>query len=212
MGVKVWSKVAVALQSALAAAVSASAISKANPGVLTHAGASPTNGDYVLLKVQGMTQVDFRVVRVAGATATTFQLEGVDTTLFDTFSSGTFEKITFGTSITSATDFTTSGGDFDQIDVTTIHDAIKKQIPGSANALTVNGNLLWDPAEAAQIALKASSDTKSQLAVRITFADNTRALFVGYVGFSGVPTGQAQGRVDTPLTITAFGLPTYYAT
>jgi len=36
-------------------------------------------------------------------------------------------------------------------------------------------------------------------------------VFVGYVGFSGSPGGNAQDKVTTGATITAYGTPTYYA-
>ena len=108
-----WSNVAVAMQSALAAADTITGITKASPGVVTSASHGLANGDYVFLSVQGMHQLNDRVVRVANVAANTFELEGVDTTLFDTFSSGTAELITFGTSITTAASISSSGGGFD---------------------------------------------------------------------------------------------------
>jgi hypothetical protein len=207
----VWSKVGVAVQSALAAPVAITTISLAATGVVTHAGASPVNGDFVLLKVQGMAQVDYKVVRVAAATATTFQLEGVDTTAFDAFTSGTFERITFGTTINNIADWSVSGGDFDFIDVTTIHDNVKKQIPGSANPSTISATTLWDPSDAGSIALKNASDSKAIRCIRIVFASGARVVFAGYVGYTNFPTGQAQARVEAPLSFTAYGLPTAYA-
>ena len=65
MAAKKWSKVQVAIQSALAAAISITAITKANPGVATYSGADPVNGDYAILKVQGMHQLNKKVVRFA---------------------------------------------------------------------------------------------------------------------------------------------------
>lgn len=212
-----WSNVAVAMQSALATAVVITAITKASPGVVTYtdAGSSdPANGDYVYLKIQGMHQLNGKVVRVANvnATANTFELEGVDTTSFEAFSSGTFEKITFGTSITSATTMNASGGDFDFIDTTTIHANTKSQVPGIANPVSYNFENLWDPADAGQIAMKAASDAQAVRAFKFTFGSGGKiAVFAGYVGFVGAPTGQAQDKVVSPATITQFGTPTYYA-
>ena len=83
-----WSNVAVAMQSALAAADTISGITKANPGVVTATSHGLSNGDYVFLSVSGMHQLNDRVVRVANVATNTFELEGVDTSAFDTFSSG----------------------------------------------------------------------------------------------------------------------------
>jgi hypothetical protein len=93
MAAKKWSKVQVAIQSALAAAISITAITKANPGVATYSGVDPVNGDYAILRVQGMHQLNKRVVRFANVNGAgnTVELEGIDTTLFDTFTSGTLK-------------------------------------------------------------------------------------------------------------------------
>lgn len=206
-----WSNVAVAMQSALASAITITAISKASPGVAT-ATNTLANGDYVLLSIQGMYQLDGKVVRVTAVSGSSFTLEGVDTTSFDTFSSGTAQKITFGTSITTATSMNASGGDFDFIDTTTIHINNKTQIPGLGNPVNYSFDNLWDAADAGQIAMKAASDAQAIRAFKFTFGTGGKIMvFAGYVGFSGAPTGQAQDKVVTPASITQFGTPTYYA-
>lgn len=207
-----WANVAVAMQSALAAADTITGITKANPGVVTATAHGLSNGDYVLLSVQGMYQLDGKVVRVAGVTTDTFQLEGIDTTAYDTFSSGTAQAVTFGTSITTATTMNASGGDFDFIDTTTIHSNVKTQIPGLGNPVSYSFDNLWDSADAGQIAMKAASDAQAVRAFKFTFGTGGKIMaFAGYVGFTGAPTGNAQDKVVTPATITAFGTPTYYA-
>jgi hypothetical protein len=77
-----WSGVAVAVQSALGTAVTLANITNASPGVANSDYGSPSpsghgysSGDYVVLDVLGMDQVDGRVFRVATPTTYTFQLE-----------------------------------------------------------------------------------------------------------------------------------------
>lgn len=210
--VRKWSNVAVAMQSALAAADTITDITKANPGVVTSTAHGLVNGDYVYLSVQGMYQLDGKVVRVSASTANTFELEGIDTTNFGTFSSGTASAVTFGTSITTATTMSASGGDFDFIDTTTIHSAVKTQIPGTANPITYTFDNLWDAADAGQIAMKSASDTQAIRAFKFTFGTGGPiVVFAGYVGFTGAPGGQAQDKVVAPAVITAFGSLTNYA-
>ena len=81
MSIKTWSNVQVAIQSALGTALTVSAISKASPGVVTYTGTDPSNGDYHLLEVQGMTQINNRVVRVANVNggSNTYEAEGINT-------------------------------------------------------------------------------------------------------------------------------------
>jgi hypothetical protein len=206
-----WSNVAVAVQSAIGVAKVITGISKASPGVVTSTAHGYANGDYVLLAVQGMYQLDGIVARINAITANTFNLEGLDTTLFDTFTSGSAQSITFGTSLTTATSINASGGDFDFIDTTTIHDNIKKQIPGLPSPGTFTMDLFWDVSDAGLIALKAASDNQAQRAVRFTFANGQKVTFNGYVGASGLPTGGAQDLVKTSVVITMFGKPNIYA-
>ena len=212
MSVQVWSNVAIAVESAKATAVTITGISKASTAIVTYSGTDPSNGDYVLLSAQGMSQVDKRIVRVANVDsgANTFEAEGVDSTSYDTFSSGTFEVLTFGTTLDVASNVSVSGGDFQFIDVTTIHDTIQKQIPGNASPTTFSLDCQWQPDDAGLIALKAASDAKAEKAVRITFANGYKYLVTGYIGCTLSPTGSAQQVVSTPVVITAFGRPQTY--
>lgn len=206
-----WSNVAIAMQSALAAAVTITAISKASEGVVT-ATNTLSNGDYVALSVQGMYQLNGRVARVKTVSGTGFTLEGIDTTLFDTFTAGTAEKITFGTSITTATSVSPSGGDFDFIDTTTIHGNSKTQIPGLASPATYGFENVWDVSDAGLLAMKTAGDAQAQRAFKFTFGTGGQIMvFMGYVAATLLPGGSSQGLVTTQTVITMFGAPSYYA-
>lgn len=208
---KLWSNVSVAFESALAAADTITAITKANPGVVTSTAHGLTNGDYVKLTIQGMSQLDGRVARVANAAADTFELEGIDTTLFDTFSSGTAEGITYGTTIGTIRNLSASGGDPNFIDVTTIHDNVSKQIPGLSSAISYSLENIWDVSDTALLAMKTASDAQSQKAFKFMFADGQLMVFNGYISAPLLPTGSAQDLITSPATITLYGTPTYYA-
>jgi hypothetical protein len=215
--VRKWSGVAVAMQSALGADKTITAIAVGATATVT-ATHDFDAGDYVVFNVQGMYQLNGRVFRVLSVSTTvSFVIEGdggasLNTTSFAAFTSGTVNKITFGTSITTATALTASGGDFDFIDTTTIHVNTKTQIPGTANPLSYSFDNLWDASDAGLIALKAASDTQAQRAMKFTFGTGGPIMvFNGYVGYTGAPTGSAQDKVVSPAVITAFGTPTYYA-
>jgi hypothetical protein len=213
MAVQVWSNVAVAMQSALGANKTISAITKASPGVASSTSHGIADGAYVSLNnIQGMYELDGRVARIDNPVTNAFDLEGIDTTNFGTFSSGVANEITFGTSLGTGLSIAVSGGDFDFIDYTTIHDLVRKQLIGLANPTVISMDLIWDPSDAAFTALKAAADAKAIRAFRFTFANGYKWLFAGYVGFSGAPTGQAQEVVKTPLVITSNGRLSSYAT
>lgn len=208
----VWKNVAVSMQSALAAAKTITAITKANPGVATSTAHGFANGDIVFLTVSGMYQLNDKPVRVANVTTNTFDLEGIDTTLFDTFSSGTAELVTLGTSITTATTINSSGGNFEFIDATTIHGNAKSQLPGLPEATTFTMDHIWDVSDTGLLALKAASDNQAKRVFQFTFGTSgKKMLFAGYVGCALLPGGAAQQLVTTPSVITMNGTPTYYA-
>ena len=210
--VSLWTKVAIAIQSVLGAALTITTITKASPGVVTSTAHGLANGDFVLLDVEGMTQIDNRVFRVANVAANTFELEGEDTLLYDTFVSGTAKEITFGTNLATATTVNASGGEFDYEDTTTIHDAVRSQIPTLASPAAYSFENIWDTADAGLIALKLASDNKAERCIRITFSNGQKVLFNGFVGATLLPVGSAPGKVTTPVTITMGGRPTVYAT
>jgi len=215
--VRKWSGVAVAMQSALGANKTITAIAVGATATVT-ATHDFSAGDYVVFTVNGMYQINGRVFRVLSVSTTvSFVIEGtgsasLDTTGYSAFTSGTCNKITFGTSITTATSMSASGGDFDFIDTTTIHDLVKTQIPGSANPLSYSFDNLWDAADAGQIAMKTASDAQAQRAFKFTFGTGGPIMvFNGYVGYTGAPTGSAQDKVVSPAVVTAFGTPAIYA-
>lgn len=217
--VRKMSNVAIAMQSALGSAITISNITKAAPGVVTTGSAhSLSAGDYVVLTVQGMFQLNGRVYRVTSPAASTLQLEdisggtGIDTTLFDTFSSGSLQKITFGTTISTVAEINVSGGEFEFIDTTTIHTNQKSQIPGPASPIKVDLTHLWDITDAGQIALKNASEAQAQRAFKFVIGSGGPVMvFNGYVGYVASPTGSAQDKITSPCSITAFGAPNYYS-
>lgn len=207
--INVWSKVAVAVQTALAAAVTITAISKANPAVIT-ATNTYTNGDIVLLKISGMTQLDYRVVRVAAAAAGSFQAEGVDSTNFDTFTSGTAEKITFGASAATLQDINASGGEAAPIPVSTIHDDQDIEIPGNRSPIVYNFGSLWDPSDAALKEMAKFDGSKTAGCMQFTFATGHKLYFAAYMSASLAPVGSSGQAVTTPVTFRLRGRITNY--
>lgn len=208
---KTWTNVQVAMQSAISVAKQISNITKANPAVVSSTAHGFGNGDVIYLDIQGMYQIDKMTVRVANVTPDTYQLEGIDSTEFDTFTSGSAQELTLGTSFTTIGDFTVSGGDLEMIDVTTIHDQTKQSQPGSASAIECSGNFNWDPADAGQIAMKKASDAKVLRGFRIQFSDGSKWFITGYPGYVGAPTGSAGGKVTSPFKISCNGRSSFYA-
>ena len=213
------SNVAIAMQSALGANSTISAITNANPGVVTDAAHGFSNGNYILVNTNGMTQINNTVQRIIASATNSYEFEfvsggaGIDTTLYGQTTGGTAQLITFGNSITSATDINITGGDFEMIDTTLIHSDQKLNVPGASNPIKIELTQIWDLSNAGQQALLVASKLKTQMAFLLTFgAGGPKMAFNGYVAYAGVPNGKSQDKITSPCTITPFGYPSYWAT
>jgi hypothetical protein len=200
-----------AMQSAIATAKTITGITLAAPGVVTSTAHGYANGDFVLLEVNGMTQVNKSVFEIANVATDTFQLvgpdgtTGLDTSGFTAFTSGTAKKLTLGTSITGVQGFSSSGGDIKFTDSTTVHDTEDKQIVSGANALSYSMDLQWDPANAGQQAMQAAFKTRASKAFKITWPSGAYAVFYGSIGYSGAPGGEKQGITTTAAAVSVEG-------
>ena len=210
----VWSNAQIDVETARASVQQITGITKASPAVVTYVGTDPANGDFIHLKdLVGMVELNDQVLRVANVNAggNTLELEGVDSTLFQTFTAGSMQVLTFGVSMTTVQDVNSGGGDFQFADLTTIHDTLQKRIPTTASPFTMTLGCLFNPADGAHIELNKANDSKSVRAVKVRWASGHKASWLAYVGASGIPTGQAQGVVKTNVNFEGQGKPRFYA-
>jgi hypothetical protein len=212
MAATVWSNVQVDVSSVLGAAIPITLITNADPGVLTHGGTDPADGTFVVLPdLEGMSRLRDRVSRVAGSGVGTLDLDGINTTLFGAFGSGSFQLITFGTSISTFTDVNASGGETNFADASVIHDDITREIPVSKTPFEMAFESIFDLGSASLLALKVLSDNDQKAAVRLTLSNGNIVVFYGYVSAQLLPTGATRDVIKTAVTIKASGALTGYA-
>ena len=211
MTIKTNSGLKLFMESAIATAKTISGITKAAPGVVSSTAHGFVNNDIVLLEVQGMVELNGRLFKVVNSAADSFQLAGVDgstgidTTLYNTFSSGTAKKVTLGTSITGVQEFTFSGGDIKTVDTTTVNDLVDTQIVVGAAAQAADLTMQWDPSSAAQQAMIAAFQTRANKGFKVMWPDGAFVLWYGTVGYTGAPGGGKQGVTTSPAKITMLG-------
>lgn len=192
--------------------VAVQSVSKASPAVVGATAHGFVDGDYVVFtSIQGMSQINNRIARVDNKTTDTFELEGIDSTLFDTFTSGNVAKLTSVASFSSFLDVNAAGGESGEVDTTTIHDDQASSIPGLPAASVFTFNSLWDGADAALVAAKSASEVNAKRGFIFTFANGKKYLTYGYISCTLNPAGSAQEKVTTPVKITSNGLSTTYA-
>lgn len=209
--VNVWSNVQVAVQTVLAEEKTISAITKASPAVATIATSGYVVGDVLLLQIEGMRQLNNRVVRVAAVTSDAVTLEGIDATLWGSFTTGTAQKITFGAEASTLQDVNASGGEAAGILIATIHDDQDYEVPGNRTPQAMTFGSLWMPGDPALMALAGFDQLKSPCALEVRFATGDAVYFLCYPSASLAPQGSAGGPVTTPVSFRIRGRITAYA-
>ena len=208
MALKFWTNQTVQMQSTLGTAQTITGITKASPGVVTTSGTAPVNGNFVLLTVNGMQQVHQRVFKVAGVSGLTFNL-GVDTTLFGTFTTGSFQVITFGNAFNSLRDPQSSGGDPVFEDTTHIHSANDTQAIVSSSPESFSFTADWEPTDAALVAANTAFTARSPRAFRMADPDGSEYLFYAYVAAPLNPQVSGKKKV-TPINLSLLASGTAY--
>lgn len=199
------------MESAIAAAKTITAVTKAAPGVFSSTAHGYANGDIVYLEILGMVELNGRLFKVVNVATDTFQVAGVDgvtgldTTLYSTFTSGTAKKVTLGTSITGVQEFNFAGGDIKTVDTTTVNDVQDTQIVVGASAQSADMTMQWDPAAVAQQAMIAAFQTRANKGFKVVWPDGAWAAWYGTVGYTGAPGGGKQGVTTSPAKITMTG-------
>jgi hypothetical protein len=197
--------VTVEVQKTLGSPITLTAITKANPGVATSVAHGLLDGDVVVLDLAGMSQIDGQAVRVANKTADTFELEGIDTTLFGTFTSGTATEITAWDTFGLSQELNVDEQTPDEIDVTTLLDTEKKIEYGLLSAVKGRIGSLFEATDVALVNLRDASKAKAARAWRITFADSSKAIFNSKVAI-GDAFQMAQGQAGkTGVSFTLVG-------
>lgn len=205
------------MESARAGAKTISGITNADPGVVSSTAHGYSNGDFIYLDVQGMSEVSGRVFKVVSVATDSFRLSdvdgstGIDTTDFGTFSSGSAYKLTTGTTVDGIADFSFDGGDIKTVDTTTVNADMDTQIVVGATAMSCNLVMQWDPNSAAQQAMNAAYSSRANKAFKVVYPNGAWAAWIGTVGFHGAPGGQNQGVTTSPAKVTMLGAITFAA-
>jgi hypothetical protein len=161
----------VSIQQTLETALTVSAITQASPGVATSAGHTLANGDIMVLDVPtGMVELDGKAVRIANVATDTFELEGVDTTLFSTFTAGTAAEVSAFATLAMAQSVAMPQAAPAKIDITRLIDKVKRTAYGLTEAAdgTIVG--LYDPADAGVVLILAASAINGDLVIMVDWA------------------------------------------
>lgn len=192
-----------ALATALAAPVTVSAITNANPGVATATAHGYTNGQILLLSMP--SRLDQRVVRVAAQVTNTFNLEGIDTTSTSQYPSGfgvgTAQLASSFVSVSQVTDVQSAGGEQQFFQWVYLEDGRQRQRPTFKNARSLTLVMDYDPTLPWHAALLAADIAGTVYVLRATLPNGAVIYYSVYVGFDGEPTFTINENQQTTLSL-----------
>ncbi|QZA80184.1 phage tail protein [Deefgea piscis] len=200
------------IQSAIGAAQNVTGLTLAKPPVATAQTTAPANGDYVaFLNMVGPSQLNDGLVKAANVNgpAKTFELKDQDTTGYSALISGQMQVVTLGTELTTASEFSFSGGGQQFAEYKVLSETTKRKIPTETDGIETQVKVLWDPMDAVQVRLRQASDTRQKLAMKIQYPNGLEMLFFGYIGFSGTPEGGGNEVHTATVSITQASAPRY---
>lgn len=214
MAVSLPNGVLFAIATAYAAADTVSALTNANPAVATATAHGLSNGDFVVLN-SGWAKLNGRVVRVAGVTTNTFELEGIDTsdtTLYPAGSgTGTATKVETWTQISQVLDVQTSGGDMQFANYSFMEQDFETQLPTQASPMVMNLTLADDASLAGYQAIKTAAEKRDTRAVKGTLPSGSLILYNGYTSFNETPTMTKNQVMGVKATFNLLAKPVRYS-
>ncbi|MBN8749525.1 MAG: phage tail protein [Variovorax sp.] len=149
------------------------AISKANPAVVTSAAHGLADGAVVeITGVAGMTELNGRRFVVESLTTDTFALVGVDSTGYGTYTSGGDAVAGTFANFCEMTGYNRQGGTSAEIDATTICSDAAEFETGLPDFGTTQIDYNWAPAVAVQKAIEAAYASGDVIAVRVVLPKN----------------------------------------
>ncbi|EJE49576.1 Phage tail protein [Acidovorax sp. CF316] len=189
------------------------AITNANPGVITSAAHGLLNGAFYELK-SGWQKISDRVFKASNVATNALDVTGIDTTDTNRFAAGTgigsLREITAWTQIPQILEFTTSGGDQQFANFSFLEEDYERQLPTVTSAQSIQIGIGDDPTLPGYIALKAAGEARAIRAIKVTLPNGAVLLYNGYISFNETPTLTKGSVMQVRATISLQGRPTRY--
>ncbi len=190
-----WQGSSVAVSTGFAAespsAISVSAISKANPAVVSATGHGLLDGEVVRVTgATGMTELNGGVYIVEAINANSFSLLGTDSTGYGTYVSGAVVDVATMSTYCQLTGYNQQGGSSPEIPTTTICSTAAEYVLGLPDYGTTQLDYLFSLNDTVQQAIKAADLSKDVIAVRVVLPeDGGRMVQLGFVQQTSVQGG-----------------------
>lgn len=163
------------------------AITKAMPGKATCAAHGLADGTVGYLSIAaGMVEADLQAVRVDNPTTNDFDLQGLDTTGYSTFSAGTLTPaLTWGT-LTESAGYEIGGGAANLLDDTRLTDSKQRNVNGLLAAQNITINVKNQTVNGSVMDfVESAAKTQTNCLFRITLQDGAVRFFYGTPSLPG---------------------------
>lgn len=139
MGTLVGRNVKLEVALTYATAKTVTAVTLGSPGVATSAAHAMANGTvgYWLPTGGGMPQLDGQATRVYNQSTNSFDLQGLNTSAFSAWATGTYVPVATWGTLSEMTNYTIGGGTADQLDDSKSLDIVKQVVFGLLPADTI---------------------------------------------------------------------------
>lgn len=195
------------------AAKTITGITNANPAVATAAAHGFANGDFVEI-LSGWQRLNERIIRVSGAAAGAFNLEGMNTENQQHYPTGTAagsaRQITQWTQIPQVLSFDTTGGDQQFATFSYLEEDFERQLPTVTSSQSITIGIADDPTLPGYLALKAASETRALRGFRLTLPNGSRILYNGIVSLNETPQLTKGQVMQVKATFSLQSRPTRY--
>lgn len=201
------------IASVMSAAKPFTAISNANPAVLTAAAHGLADGDIIVVD-SGWAKLNGRPARVIDSDVGDFAAEGINTTSVKSFpagsGAGSVRSASGWTQIAQITEPAANGGDQQFLTYGFLEDDDDRQLPTTKSASSMTLPVADDPGQAFVAVVEAADEDKEPRLIRANLPSGSTILYYAYVSITATPTLSRNNIMTRTITLSFASRPTRY--
>ena len=194
------------VENTLGTAITVTAVTQGAAPSCTATAHGLTAGDVIKFTVaSGMVEMDGQVCRVASATTDAFVIEGVETTDYSTWETGTVEEVTAWYTVSQATDVDLGNASPTELDGSTLLSKRTVTLYGRPGAIAGTISIQHERASANALAKIKAASVSDVLAFRVTYNTGETSLFGAKTAYSGGRTMNQNSIITGSIPVTVTG-------
>jgi len=214
MSVQLPNGALVAIASGYGSPIAVTALTNDDPASATSATQAFTAGD-ILEVTSGWSRLTNKAVRVgASPTTTSFDMEGIDTSLTSIYpaggGAGSVRKVSGFTQLSQILSSTTNGGDQQFLEYQFLESDSQKRIPTFKNAAGLTFSVADDPTQPGYILAASANDDRLPRVVSITLPGGSVLYYNAYISLNKTPSLTVNELMAVEVTLSLLAEPVRY--